>query len=362
MKNIPSKLFLLVLAALFIADSIKPVRVFSDFEKRALAQFPRFDLSSLIDNDYTKDLESFINDQFFGRDFWVSLKSSIETGLGKSENNGILLGSDHYLFEKKFTLSQQAILNIGYLKEFKELYADFPLTILLAPNSDAIYSEKLPVGTPQFDQISQIKQWEDNLGLLNVSDKLLTHKDSSLYYLSDHHWTLDGAYLAYQAVIESWGLIPMDLDSFDVKEVEGFLGTYHNKARPKDYPSETLDYVDPPILSYLAGDEIHDSLIDKEALGSSDKYGAFLHGNHGYAQIIVRESLIPNRILVIKDSYANSLIPFLTSHFDVIDVVDLRHFNGSLKTLITGSDYKQILYLQNFNQFSLDVNVAKLRY
>ena len=100
MKNIPSKLFLLVLAALFIADSIKPVRVFSDFEKRALAQFPRFDLSSLIDNDYTKDLESYINDQFFGRDFWVSLKSSIETGLGKSENNGILLGSDHYLFEK----------------------------------------------------------------------------------------------------------------------------------------------------------------------------------------------------------------------------------------------------------------------
>lgn len=75
----------------------------------------------------------------------------------------------------------------------------------------------------------------------------------------------------------------------------------------------------------------------------------------------MREAANPQHLIVIKDSYANSLIPFMTAHFDRITVIDLRTFNGSLQALLAqGAD--QILYLQNFHQFADDLNVAKLRY
>jgi hypothetical protein len=114
-------------------------------------------------------------------------------------------------------------------------------------------------------------------------------------------------------------------------------------------------------VDYQIGDQHFSSLIDREALKGSDKYAAFLHGNPGLATITVREVENPRHLIVIKDSYANSLIPFFPAPVDPITLLELRTFIGSLQRLLSqGAD--QILYLQNFHQFVDDLNVAKLRY
>ena len=60
------------------------------------------------------------------------------------------------------------------------------------------------------------------------------------------------------------------------------------------------------------------------------------------------------RILVIKDSYANSLVPFLTANYADIDVIDLRNYNYGLDALIQENQYDQILVLYSFDSFKSD--------
>lgn len=337
-----------------------PVTLYSQREKRPLATFPTFSWEALVDGELTLDIESAVNDQFVGRSFWVDLKAATEALLGKQENNGILFGKEGTLFKKRLVLPEQALLNQRYLDEFLELVKDLPVSAVLVPGSDAIWTDRLPTGVPQLDHGALLSQWATDKGLIDLVPAFRA-SDDDLYYRLDHHWNLNGAYLAYTVLCEEWGLTPLPLDFFAVESVNGFKGTYANQGQPGASDSETLSFFDPDILDYQIGDQHYTSLIDREALKGSDKYAAFLRGNPGLATITVREAEDPRHLIVIKDSYANSLIPFFTAHFDRITVVDLRTFNGSLQALLN-EGANQILYLQNFHQFADDLNVAKLRY
>jgi hypothetical protein len=362
MKNIFSKAFIALLAVLFISDILDPHRAFSDYEKRFLSSLPKWDLDALIDGSLTLDLESAINDQFIGRDLWIQLKAKLESGLGKVENNGILLGKQGVLFEKRLTLNPQALNNINYLMEFLEMVSELKVTTVLVPNKEAINPETLPTGFPMLDQLELLKEWGKRIPLLDLSVELKAHSSEYLYYKTDHHWTLKGAYVAYESLMKSWGYEIKSYESFSPYEVDGFLGTYYNQSRFDSIETESIGLIDPDIISYETDGKTYSSLINKEALKGNDLYGAFLYGNHGYGHIVVRNEAAPRRLLVIKDSYANSLIPMMTSAFDEIDVIDLRQYNGSLQTLLKQKNYDQILLLQSFNQFSDEINEAKLRY
>jgi hypothetical protein len=162
--------------------------------------------------------------------------------------------------------------------------------------------------------------------------------------------------------MKAWGYEAKSFESFSPYTVEGFLGTYYNRSRFDFIKAESLGIIDPDIISYETDGKTYTSLINTEALKGNDPYGAFLYGNHGYGHIVVRNVVSPRRLLVIKDSYANSLIPMMTSAFDEIDVIDLRQYNGSLQALLKQQTYDHILLLQSFNQFSDEINEAKLRY
>lgn len=362
MKNTSAKLFILLLSILFIGDLLDQTRAYSSVEKRPLATLPKWNLEALIDGSLTLDLENYINDQFIGRDEWVQFKAQLEAWMGKTENNGILLGKDGHLFVKRLVLNAQAIQNLQYLSEFLSLYPDQPITITLVPNKDAIYPEALPFGFPMLDSLKLLQAWRQNLPLVDLSETLLSHKAEHLYYKTDHHWTLRGAYLAYERLMGFWGMTALNYDAFAPSEIDGFLGTYFNKSRFEGVKSEKLSWIDPLILSYETDGKSYGSLIDHEALTSSDPYSAFLYGDHGFGRIVVRDRIDAKKLLVIKDSYANSMIPFMTSAFDQIDVIDLRQFSGSMKALLAENDYDRILVLQSFNQFSDEVNESKLRY
>jgi len=362
MKNTSSKLFIFLLSILFIGDMLDQVRAYSEVEKRPLASLPAWNLEALIDGSLTLDLENYINDQFIGRDEWVRFKALLESSMGKKENNGIILGKDGILFEKRLVLSDQASLNLHYLSEFLELYKTLPITVALVPNKEAILKEALPTGFPMLDSLEVLKSWRKTLPIADLSAQMLSHLDEKLFYDTDHHWTLRGAYLAYEQLMTMWGMTALPYESFGVQQIDGFLGTLYNKSRFNGIKSETLSWIDPQILSYETDGKVTGSLIDKAALTSKDPYSAFLYGNHGFGRILVNNSITPKKLLVIKDSYANSLIPFMTSAFDQIDVIDLRQFNGSLKGILETNAYDKILVLQSFNQFCDEVNEAKLRY
>lgn len=354
-------MFSLLVAAILLFDFLGPIKVFSAFENRYLTQRPALRWEDVVNGRWMLTYEEYINDQFMLRDEWITLKSLSERFLMKKENNGIVFGKDGYLFEKLLGLSEQTTLNLKYLSEFESL-VNAPLTSMIVPSSYAILKDYLPKGVPLLDQISWLEQWDQQLNLLRIEKRLSDQADQALYYKNDHHWTLEGAYIAYTALCEQWGITPNPYESFSIETVDGFLGTYYAKAKPSDAMADRLSLIDPKIISYSVGEQSFPSLIDRNKLSTHDKYGAFLHGNIGYSTVIVNETEQPNRLLVIKDSYANSLIPFLTAHFDEIVIVDLRHFSGSLSGIMNSIAFNHILFIQNFSNFIFDPHLAKLRY
>ena len=62
-------------------------------------------------------------------------------------------------------------------------------------------------------------------------------------------------------------------------------------------------------------------------------------------------------MLVLKDSYANSFVPFLAQHYRKIVMVDPRYYFGNLEQLIQVENVQEILYLYNANTFFADTSL-----
>lgn len=368
--------FFLFIFLFTAVDLVKPDREYSEFENKYLTQRPEFTLASFLNNEWTSKYETYLNDQFVLRDDWITLKSICESMLLKIENNGIAYGADDYLFEKFTTLAGDSLAqferNVGYEKTFIDTYGEtVPITFTIIPNAYMILPEKLPEGLIQVDQAAYTAPIYEAVGdkaqVVDFTGALTAHKDEYIFYRTDHHWTTLGAYYAYAAYVESLGMEPVALDSLSGIEVPDFYGTYFSKAKKFDAVADTITYYPIADAGVIIDGQEADGYYDLSKFEVRDKYAAFLRGNNGYTVIKsgVREApegQEPSKILVIKDSYANSFVPFLLYNFDEVHVVDLRYSAVSMKELLSTENFDQVLLMYNFMNLVTDTNLYKLGY
>lgn len=367
---------LLILFAAFIwgyslIDAFAPARAYSEMENRYLQQMPKFSFRSLFNNTFTLKVEEFTNDQFFLRDGWITLKSLCETALGKIENNGIVYGKDHYMFEKRLSVDEEQLeKNVSSLLEFRKKFPDENITLMLVPSSDAVLTDKLPRGLNNIDQLAAIggiyrRAGEAGIKTPDIASIFSRHAENGeyIYYRTDHHWTADGAFLAYNSYVKSLGLKEQIPDKFN--GVRDFYGTYYSKAKLFSTMPDIIHWRDVPVKSVTINGEAADGLYDLEKFNTRDKYAAFLHGNNGVT--VIESGCNTNhidgetsRILLIKDSFGNSFAPFLCYGFDEVTVIDLRYFSETEKLVDAGS-YDEILILYGFSTFSQETSVANLK-
>lgn len=354
-------------------DLTQTNRVFSDFENRYLTQKPAFSMQDLLNNTYTKKYEEYINDQFVLRDGWIAMKSMAETALGKIENNGIVYGKDHYLFEKmRFLEGDQYQRNCNFIREFAELYPQQSITLAVVPNSYSILQEKVPLGLNNVDQRGEIAHLYRQMqgtqaSVLDLFAPLEAHSDEYIYYRTDHHWTTLGAYYGYAAYIRQLGRTPVPLEELQGTTVEGFYGTYFSKAKNHDAVADTITYYDIPASEVRIDGQTYDGYYDLEKFAVRDKYAAFLRGNNGYTVLKSaanrdhREGET-SRILVVKDSYGNSMVPYLLYHFDEVHILDLRSNREQMSEVLESNAFEDVLLLYNFMNLATDTNIYRLRY
>lgn len=362
--------FGIFIGAFTVWDLLSPVKNFSEFENRYLQQRPTLTWDGLMDNSYTQSYETFINDQFVLRNQWIDLKSKAETGLLKVENNGIVYGKEGMLFEKYQSFDPaQLEKNLGFLEEFAQGKENVTLAVI--PSAYEIYPENLPYGLKQVDQKSEIKTIYSRMGTymqtIDLYPTLTEHKDEYIYYRTDHHWTTDGAYLAYTQYCAAKGLTPVSLDSLTRKEVEGFYGTYFNKSKNTSVKPDVLTYFDIPMDSVTVDGVEKEGYLDTDQLEGRDKYAAFLYGNGGVTVLKSENSGTPrdgeaSRILLIKDSFSNCFAPFLTYNYDEVYVVDLRSFPKGMTELLENTEFDDILVMYNFMNLESDTNLYRLKY
>lgn len=356
-------IFGLFLLGFTLADLLAPQKSFSDFENRYLKQRPSPTLKTVFNGSFASNYESYLNDQFLFRNSWISLKSYGESALFKVENNGVVYGKHDRLFEKYQSFSEEQLKkNLTHLKAFLERHPSS--TFAIVPSSYTVYPQDLPVGLQQVDQSAEIEtirqelsDTAENLDLLTLLQK---QQSESLYYRTDHHWTTDGAYLAYRAFCEQKGLSPVELSTLTRHDVEGFYGTYFNKCKKVSIPSDTLTWYEFPLTSVTVDGEEKGAYLDLSALETRDKYASFLWGNNGVTVLKSRETDDPSRILLIKDSFANCLAPFFTANYDEVWVVDLRSLPNGMTQLMEETEFDDILVLYNFENLASDTNLYRL--
>ena len=364
-------LFTAFFAGVFLLDGITPDRRISELENTTLTQRPAVTAQILTArglNDFFNSYSQYTKDQIPGRDAWIGLQSFVETTLlQKTQSGGVLLGAGGQMFDRTYGLvsSEERTLprNIAAVGA---LAARWPGKVyaMVAPAASAIYPERVPAGAPllgEEDYIAQIQAAVEAGGgtFIPLEEALSAHKDEYIYYRTDHHWTTLGAYYAYSRLCGELGLTPFDLDAHTAVEVPDFYGTFYSRARTWNAQPDTLTYydLDNPLTIYTvtgpgmpAEGEVT-GLYDLEKLEVYDKYAAFLHGNNGLSRV---EGDGEGSILVVKDSYANSLVPFLTANYAAVDVVDLRNYNYGLDALIEANGYDAILLLYSFDSFKAD--------
>lgn len=367
MKNMFNKLkkyplivfFAIVLYVISIADLFSPQYTFSDLENRSLARFPVFSLKTLINNEYTPKIEDFTEDHFIRRNDWISLKSICETVLGKGENNGIVYGKDGYLFTKTMNSdTDQRDKNLAAIQRFLQENPDANIKVMLAPTAPSVMQDKVVAGSPVNDASFVIGQLENLIGKENMIDAataLKNHSDEYIYYRTDHHWTTLGAYYAYAEYMNTIGRHPQEWDDFEIVEVEDFLGTHYSKSKNFNVKADVMTYIKNDSEIDIMGTV--NPIYEYEKLETRDKYAMFLRGNNNLSTIKGKGN---GKILVIKDSYANCFVPFLTNDFEQVDVIDLRFYKSSVKQLIAEQEYEQVLILYNSETIDTDMYVPVL--
>ncbi len=364
MKNKRCYLPLIVFFALFIgiftvADFIKPTENFSEFENRYLKGRPKITWASLMDNSYTQNYEGYINDQFVLRNNWIDLKAKAEALLLKIENNGVIYGKDNMLFEKFNSInSEQLEKNYNFVNEFSK---DKNVTLAIVPSAYEIYPENLPYGITMVMQKPLIDRIYKGLSAdtIDLVTPLFQNKWNYIYYRTDHHWTTDGAYIGYIEFCKSKNLEPFT--DFELTNVNNFYGTYFNKCKNSSITPDILKYPDLTLKTVVDGTE-KENYLDLSKFDERDKYAAFLHGNNGVTVLSSGEKREKEKILVIKDSFANCFVPFLTYNYDEVYVVDLRSLPKGLTELVESNSFDDILILYNFVNFQSDTNLYRLKY
>ncbi len=362
---------------LSFVNLISKDKQFSDMENRYLQQKPKFSFHRFVNSNFSARYEEFINDQFVFRNKWINLKALSETLLLKTENNDIIIGKHNYLFDKlTFVNAQQITKNIEHINRFINKNKAKKIYISIVPNSYEILKENLPVGLNNINQEKYIKNFYKKLNSSNSQNLILfdavkvfkNQKELSsreeCYYCTDHHWTTHGAYLFYQNFIRKLGKSPMSLENHKKFETNNFYGTYYSRAKIFWKKPDSIIYYDIPINSLVADGKPFNSLYNYAKFGprEKDKYSGFLQGNNGITVIDCQQSKNKEQsILIIKDSYANSFVPFLTCNFNKIYLIDLRYTNlCNLKTFVKKNEINNVFIIYNFINFISDNNIEKL--
>lgn len=365
----PLTLFLLTtIFIITIIDVLNKDISFSNYENRSLALKPNFYYSSFISGRFFKNYERYINDQFLLRNTWINIKSSSELALGKKENNGIIYGDNNFLFDKFDTINKNNLnKNISLLKNFIS-YTNANFNLMLIPESFSIYKEYLPYGVNLIDEINYIEKINDyfselnNVSIINIINTFIENKDEYIYYKTDHHWTSYGAYLAYKEFCALNNLTSVNINDLTENKVNEFLGTYFSKSKKFNSEKDYIIWYDIPNIDIKIDNSIKTSLNDNSKWSSSDKYSAFTWGNNGVTYIKNKNIDDDSKLLIIKDSYANSFIQFIVNNYNEIYIVDLRSFVGSFNEFFNNNNFDNILIMYSFKNLVEDVNISRIKY
>lgn len=375
---------------------VAPKQTFSENENRALASWPVYSFDTLKDGSYMSGIQTYLSDHFPLRDPFMTLKTKYEMLTGREEINDIYLAKDGYYIEAYKTPKQQKkiITQFQKLQDAITTGAKENVRVMLIPTAISTYNAKLPSCAPdrgvlrQIDTMNEIYAALPNMqkvdawsalqaaaaqeatgiprasGDADSAQPVAGAEAAGLYYHTDHHWTTHGAYVGYQAYCDASGLSPIPEADFQKTCVTtDFHGTIFSKLHDSTVPGDAITLYENPAnqltVSYLDTGEVTDTLYNRDYLAQKDKYSMFLNNLHPLVEITNETADSDRQLVLIKDSYANSMVPFLVNHYQKIYVFDTRYYRFGPSSFINEHpEVTDVLLLYNMNTIDTDLGVG----
>ncbi len=365
--KIVSILIICIICIFGILYIVTDKKEFSENENRYLADFPEFSFESLIEGEYIKKLEEYMIDHIAYRDVFIGLETSVLQIIGQNKINGIYIGEDDFYIEEYTVKKEETHIPYETLNQFElKLNEDINTTLMLVPTASEIYIDKLPkisANTSQKEVIDYVYA-KIQFNTIDIYDELIQNKEKELlYYKLDHHWTSYGAEIAYIEYMEKLG---KEYVKYDLSEVtDNFLGTIYSKLNifnPNQdkihaIPIEDGEY----ILKNPITNESFNNIYFEEYLNEKDKYSYFIGQNQPILEITNINIGNGESIAIIKDSYANRLIPFLVNEFEKIYIIDPRYYRESISEYINEKEIDEVLIIYNMNTIENDLGIGTIK-
>lgn len=370
-RLLPVLAFLILIFSLAGMGLTAEEKTYSATEKRELQTKPKAKAKTIKNGKFQKKYEAYLSDQFPARDDWVQLQTRVSRLLGKKESNGVYFGKDDYLLERydaKDFGKKQRRKNMDALAGFvQSTRKRADVKVMMVPTKTWVMQKMLPLFASTFDEQIFYDELEQALAadapdvLVPVTDVLKENVDASIYYRTDHHWTTRGAAYAYDAYVEATGgdvARAKDKHKYTVVS-DDFYGTTYAKVHQAMQADKIMIYEPKRPLSvvYNLGEKETDSLYEMEHLETEDKYRVFTGGNQPLLEITGGEKN-GRTLMLIKDSFANCMVPFLAEDFEKLVVVDLRQLNIGCEKLLDLFAPTDVLVLYNTVQFVQDRDFA----
>jgi len=315
----------------------------------------------VLDGSFEAETESYVTDQFVLRDGWMGLKAWCERLLGKRENNGVFICGDTLIERMEQPDSERLSANADYINRFAES-VDVPVCWTILPTAQEIWKDRLPFGAPRVDEEAVIASLKEQVEIpfIDTLSALREHADEAIYYRTDHHWTSLGAYYGAQALTEALGCGKTALVDYTARTVtEDFFGTLYSKSGAHYISPDTIElYASDDGVTVTRvenGTESPGLLYDWDQLAEKDKYSLFLGGNQPLA--VVKTGHEGKKLLMVRDSYADSEVPFLLPFFSEIHLFDLRYVRGGLIDYIAENGIDCVVVSYSLRNFATDGNL-----
>lgn len=370
MKKTFYVLYVIILIALFAGGGLfvlfKTPDEYSKNENRYLEKLPELSWDSVKNGEFQKKVEKALTDQLPMRDVMTGLSTSFRRFALLHDVGDVYLGKDNYYFDKKLEKdfnSKQYNKNLAMVRRFFDTSGVKDHKLMLIPSPATVLKEKLPTYAKIYDETPYVVTAKSMFSndFVDVRPAFeAAKKGSQLYFRTDHHWTHEGAYIAYRTYIGETDRDAVDLGSMYNEVSKDFYGTMYSRALDNDAIPDSISIPKIPEGLTVTSADKEIPLYNMDKLKEKDQYAVYFGGNDPLVTIDNYFSSKGGTLFVIKDSFANSIVPLLSYGFSKIVMVDLRYETRPMKMLLDMYKPDHVLVLYEMSNFASSTEVAKL--
>ncbi|MDO4543352.1 MAG: DHHW family protein [Clostridia bacterium] len=319
---------LLVLSLLFVFRAKDDV---SYSERRALKQFPKLSLATVLSGEFMTDFETFALDQFPFRENFRTVKALWQFSvLFQSDNNGIYV-AENSVSSIEYPLNESSVLSAASkLNALYDLYLkNSNCKVYYSVIPDKNYFLARAHGYPAMDYPRLVELFTSTVQNMEHID-IFPALSASDYYRTDPHWRQEALTEVVAALALQMGFEPET--SYTYETLSGFYGAYYGQSA-LPIAAETLTILHSPaidsatVTNYESGEIT--TVYDYEGYSGMDSYDIFLHGASPLMTIENPHSQSDAELIIFRDSFGSSLAPLLLDSYAKITLVDIRYISSA---------------------------------